>query len=1536
MPGSYSGQTTTAITLNTGTPDVTFTSAATLSAYGTFGSYLLNVGSSLAPHTVFGAAFGPAGAAFNVVNDGLIETSGAPGNVLDIGIVLAAGSLENSGTILGESGAAIFGASAYIENSGTMVGSTGVGIFLDAGGLVRNMGSISGAQTGVELAASTGNIISNASSGIITSPTNYAVELGGGTVVNAGKLLGNAGGVHLLADATVENSGTVEMTGAASATNNSYAAINAQYDARIFNTTGGYIAGENGIFIQGTGASYIDNAGRVLGHTADGIDLQNGRATIENAGVITTGETKNNSISTYAGIYLRQASSVFNSLSGSISGPIGIRFQGSGANYLDNAGTLYGKGTAVYFNYGGTAINTGTILATHNGVLAEAIGGYGFGSVVNAGLIEGIGTTFTNSTGTHKVHGIDLKAGGDVTNEVSGTIEAAVGVYLLAGTLGQASAINLDNQGLIRGTYHSGVALGSPGYVRNSGSIYGSYVGVEFSFSGSLYNAPGGTISGGHAAVYVLDGTISVDNAGVLLGMQAVDAAAGAVVSLTNTGKILSTGTIGDAGIKLRAGGDVVNDAGTISGATAIADSGTSGATLSVFNQATLAGTYYGIYDKDGPATITNAGDITATDQKFRLGTVMVGGAGIALYDGGTVENEAGATLIGYNAISDAGAPLTLINDGFLQGGGSASIYSAVYLDDGGSVINRGTVLDTSSFAGAIYSRPGTATTVSNYGVIRATAQDATGVFLSGPGSVTNAQNATIYGYGEGVGFGNALAALNNAGTIFGTGVGVQLYQGGLLSNASTGTIASAQYAVLDQGQFGTLAGSYASTLINNGFITAPNAIGLYAHLNDQIAITNGGTILAVDDAINFYGSLSGTGTAVIGNDGLIESTASIATYGTTTYTPADINLLAGAELINGLQGSIIGAGIAVGVFNGTGFTSINNDGLIAGALVGVETGNTNSLAITNEGSILSSGGDGINLISDGRVVNAFGGFISGADYAVQVNNANAYVSNAGVMNGHAGILVFSTVSGSATVINSGTIDTGGTAINLVGSFSIAGSGIIRNYGLIETTGSSEISGDVTFHPAAIVIDPGTTLLNAGTIIGVNDGIFGAGTIIDNGLIVGANAIDFSTAAARLILEPGASIVGAINNANPNGDVLELAQGSGAGAFDLGATVSGFGTIEFDAGASWSLSGAVQEFDQGQTITGFALGDTLTLEGFSASSDSYVTGTGLELGGGVTLDLAGDFATNGFEVLAGPDATTLFLCYLRGTRIATPEGERPVEDLRAGDAVITQKTGVQNIRWIGEQHFHNPAPDRTRDPVRIKTGALGDGVPARDLWVSPGHSIWVADNLVLARNLVNGITITQDGPLEEISYFGLELPAHDCVSAEGAWAESFADGPGLRAAFHNFQAFLAANPDYREPEEIKLCAPRPEAGPDLAAALAPVLARAAAGIKPGNLRGSIDLVGKGVIEGWAQDETHPELPVWLEIYEGPVRLGRILACEYREDLAQAGIGAGRAKFRFEGDRNIAWPYLRVRRAGDGAEIFASAALLAQLWPKRAA
>ena len=140
------------------------------------------------------------------------------------------------------------------------------------------------------------------------------------------------------------------------------------------------------------------------------------------------------------------------------------------------------------------------------------------------------------------------------------------------------------------------------------------------------------------------------------------------------------------------------------------------------------------------------------------------------------------------------------------------------------------------------------------------------------------------------------------------------------------------------------------------------------------------------------------------------------------------------------------------------------------------------------------------------------------------------------------------------------------------------------------------------------------------------------------------------------------------------------------------------------------------------------------------------------------------------------------VCFLEGTRIATPGGERPVESLAIGDRVLTASGETRPVRWIGRQSviamFADPL---TSYPIRIAAGALDENVPARDLYVSPDHALMLDGLLVQAGALVNGTTITRiETPEARFTYFHIELEDHALILAEGAPTETFVDNVSRR------------------------------------------------------------------------------------------------------------------------------------------------------------
>ncbi|WP_278878529.1 Hint domain-containing protein, partial [Paracoccus yeei] len=147
-------------------------------------------------------------------------------------------------------------------------------------------------------------------------------------------------------------------------------------------------------------------------------------------------------------------------------------------------------------------------------------------------------------------------------------------------------------------------------------------------------------------------------------------------------------------------------------------------------------------------------------------------------------------------------------------------------------------------------------------------------------------------------------------------------------------------------------------------------------------------------------------------------------------------------------------------------------------------------------------------------------------------------------------------------------------------------------------------------------------------------------------------------------------------------------------------------------------------------------------------------------------------------------------CFAGGTMILTEAGEMPVERLVPGTRVMTRDNGLQELRWTGSRVVDAAMLDQNPNlrPIRIAAGALGNGLPRRELIVSPQHRVLVrsriaqkmfgaAEVLVAAKQLlqIDGIDIATD--LESVEYFHFLFDRHEIVLSEGAETESLYTGP---------------------------------------------------------------------------------------------------------------------------------------------------------------
>ena len=242
---------------------------------------------------------------------------------------------------------------------------------------------------------------------------------------------------------------------------------------------------------------------------------------------------------------------------------------------------------------------------------------------------------------------------------------------------------------------------------------------------------------------------------------------------------------------------------------------------------------------------------------------------------------------------------------------------------------------------------------------------------------------------------------------------------------------------------------------------------------------------------------------------------------------------------------------------------------------------------------------------------------------------------------------------------------------------------------------------------------------------------------------------------------------------------------------DLVVAGGGNDTLTGDAGND-SLSGGDDRDTffggAGDVIDGGEGGDdydVLDLRAYThAGTNILYTDGDPESGTVQFLDANGDVT----DTLTFSNIEKVIACFTLGAMIQTERGEVAVEELHAGDKVLTRDHGLQPVRWVGRRDLSQTdlAREPRFSPIRIEKGALGANLPQRDLLVSPQHRMLVsgpraqllfgdAEVLVAATHMV-GMTGVQRVYPRGISYVHILFDQHQIVRADGAWSESFQPG----------------------------------------------------------------------------------------------------------------------------------------------------------------
>lgn len=365
------------------------------------------------------------------------------------------------------------------------------------------------------------------------------------------------------------------------------------------------------------------------------------------------------------------------------------------------------------------------------------------------------------------------------------------------------------------------------------------------------------------------------------------------------------------------------------------------------------------------------------------------------------------------------------------------------------------------------------------------------------------------------------------------------------------------------------------------------------------------------------------------------------------------------------------------------------------------------------------------------------------------------------------------TVGSNATLNVTATSSDASTTVFNVNSLTVSPSGTLD----IDTSSAVSLGSSPTIN--------GTLQISGNPTVTISShSVGGSGTLILDGTTLGSTNAQFQMGSSlTTVLQDGAALY--VNNATAGGKIV----------FGRDA-VNGASSQLIFADYNQTVSTPITGYDAASVIT-IGSGNTAPVSAaFSQNANGTYTLTVKfdNYGNGITLTNVSfgpnsapgiptivQNADGSWSVVNGATGYNGQICYLAGTMILTPEGERAIETLEAGDQVTIYKNGAtrtQTILRVGHAHAATGSTghaDLDAVPVRIRAGALADGIPSRDLLVTPEHCMMLENSFIPVRMLVNGMTIVYDHSITEYDYYHVETEQHSVLVANGALSESFLD-----------------------------------------------------------------------------------------------------------------------------------------------------------------
>jgi len=1225
---------------------------------------------------------------------------------------------------------------------------------------------------------------------------------------------------------------------------------------------------------------------------------------------------------------------------------------GSSANWADPAnwtpaGYPSAAGDTALIDAAGTytvTVNSGetdtidSLTLNASGATLSVSGTLAFGGANTASVDAG--TLVLGSTGA-------ITGSPDVTVAAGATFDVSGSASQTIGSLSGSGLVLLGTNTLTIGVDNVSTTF--------SGTVQG---GATFD-QGALVQAGTGTLTLDNATMTNNELIIATGNLAVSAGTNqlfylALGEGAGHSGSATISGGVLNIGGTSPATLKsaLQVGdfggtGLVTQTAGTVNvtGSFNIGNQGGSGTYDLMGGTVNLLAGLYNV-GRNANGNPAGSGTVNVSGGQFDIqgGSLILGNfypnSGTNGQSSGVMVQTGGTVLVGSSSaiyMASLGNGEYDLNGGMLEVGGTglANHYqggsgAGTFYMGGGTLAVTGSNLTTDVQVVLVASTDSTL----SLGALNA----------SFSGAITGAGTLEVSGSGTA-----SFSALNATGTLE--------LQGGAVDITNTGAIGQIH---VDAGVSTTLAMTTGKTLSAGAIAIDAGATltvtGAIAG-DPDVTVAAGATLDFSNSASPILGSLSGSGLVLVGSQllvigvdgksttfsgtlqGAALDTGQVEQIGTGTLTLDNATMNAG-ELLVGNGSLAVGAGtnqlfyLAIGEGTGSSGSATISGGVLNIGSTGTNLGTSSALQVGD------FGGTGLVTQTAGTV-NVIGSFNIGNQ-----GGTGTYDLMGGTINLVVGLYDVGRNSG-GNAAGSGTVNVSGGLLDIQSSNFVLGnlqtntgthgqaSGLLVQTGgvvLVESGSAIFLSskGNGEYDLDAGTLEVGSTGLRSNYNGGGGAGALhmGGGTLAVTGSSLSTDAnlvLDSGTDSTLSLGTLGASFSGTVTGAGN----LELS-GTGTAAF---STLGGTGTVTIDTGSTLSVAGAV---GSGETIAFGGTGGTLSLAapgsfagaitGFGAGDQIDLTSLAFVNGGTAVLDaatgmltvtegagsftrqLVGDFTGQFFHVANDGHGGTMITeddvpCYCRGTRISTADGEMAVETLGIGDRIVTADGEILPIKWTGRRRYRDWLAVGNPDvqPICFKAGSIADHIPARDLYVSPEHAMFLDGILIPALHLVNGVSILKVEGMEEIEYFHLEFDRHAVIFAEGAAAESFVDDDS-RMLFHNANEYRHLYPDEPRGRYAEFCAPRVEAGAALGI-IRRTLATRAAHLRPNGAtapwgrRGKVELATRTLVAGWTFSGVDAG-PVPLAILVNGAVVGRIVADRYRPDLKAAGIGDGHHGFRF--------------------------------------